>query len=100
MALEGASLVCVVHISNVLGVRNPIEDIVEMSHSVGSRVLIDCAQGAPHETIDFDSLGADFVAISAHKMAGPTGIGHQSVFLYPHRVLRLECFYRRVRQVL
>ena len=75
VALEGASLVCVVHISNVLGVRNPIEDIVEMSHSVGSRVLIDCAQGAPHETIDFDSLGADFVAISAHKMAGPTGIG-------------------------
>ena len=75
VALEGASLVCVVHISNVLGVRNPIEDIVEMSHSVGSRVLIACAQGAPHETIDFDSLGADFVAISAHKMAGPTGIG-------------------------
>ncbi len=75
VALEDASLVCVVHISNVLGVRNPIEDIVEMSHSVGSRVLIDCAQGAPHETIDFDSLGADFVAISAHKMAGPTGIG-------------------------
>ena len=75
VALEGASLVCVVHISNVLGVRNPIEDIVEMAHSVGSRVLIDCAQGAPHETIDFDSLGADFIAISAHKMAGPTGIG-------------------------
>jgi len=75
VALEDASLVCVVHTSNVLGVRNPIEDIVEMSHSVGARVLIDCAQGAPHERIDFDSLGADFVAISAHKMAGPTGIG-------------------------
>ena len=75
VALEGASLVCVVHTSNVLGVRNPVEDIVEMSHSVGARVLIDCAQGAPHERIDFDSLGADFVAISAHKMAGPTGIG-------------------------
>jgi len=75
VALEDVSLVCVVHTSNVLGVRNPIEDIVEMSHSVGARVLIDCAQGAPHERIDFDSLGADFVAISAHKMAGPTGIG-------------------------
>jgi cysteine desulfurase/selenocysteine lyase len=75
VALEGASLVCVVHTSNVLGVRNPVEAIVEMSHSVGARVLIDCAQGAPHERIDFDSLGADFVAISAHKMAGPTGIG-------------------------
>ena len=75
VALDGASLVCVVHTSNVLGVRNPVENIVEMSHSVGARVLIDCAQGAPHERIDFDSLGADFVAISAHKMAGPTGIG-------------------------
>ena len=75
VALDGASLVCVVHTSNVLGVRNPVENIVEMSHSVGARVLIDCAQGAPHERINFDSLGADFVAISAHKMAGPTGIG-------------------------
>ena len=75
VAIEGASLVCVVHTSNVLGVRNPIEKIIEMSHATGARVLIDCAQGAPHERIDFDSLGADFVAISAHKMAGPTGIG-------------------------
>ncbi len=75
VALDGASLVCVVHTSNVLGVRNPIEKIIEMSQSVGARVLIDCAQGAPHERIDFDSLGADFIAISAHKMAGPTGIG-------------------------
>ena len=75
VALEGASLVCVVHTSNVLGVRNPVEDIIEKSHAVGAKVLIDCAQGAPHERIHFDSLGADFVAISAHKMAGPTGIG-------------------------
>ena len=75
VALDGASLVCVVHTSNVLGVRNPVEEIIEKSHAVGARVLIDCAQGAPHERIDFDTLGADFVAISAHKMAGPTGIG-------------------------
>ena len=75
VALDGASLVCVVHTSNVLGVRNPVEKIIEKSHTAGARVLIDCAQGAPHERIDFDSLGADFVAISAHKMAGPTGIG-------------------------
>ena len=75
VALEGAKLVCVVHTSNVLGVRNPVEDIIEKSHAVGARVLIDCAQGAPHERIFFDNLGADFVAISAHKMAGPTGIG-------------------------
>ena len=75
VALDGASLVCVVHTSNVLGIRNPVEDIIEKSHAVGAKVLIDCAQGAPHERIKFDSLGADFVAISAHKMAGPTGIG-------------------------
>ncbi|MEC8998141.1 MAG: SufS family cysteine desulfurase [Candidatus Thermoplasmatota archaeon] len=75
VAVADASLVCVVHISNVLGVRNPIEDIIEMSHATGARVLLDCAQGAPHERIHFDQLGADFIAISAHKMAGPTGIG-------------------------
>ncbi len=75
VALDGAKLVCVVHTSNVLGVRNPVEEIIEKSHAVGARVLIDCAQGAPHERIFFDNSGADFVAISAHKMAGPTGIG-------------------------
>ena len=75
VALDGAKLVCVVHTSNVLGVRNPIERIIEMSHAVGAKVLIDAAQGAPHERIFFDSSGADFVAISSHKMAGPTGIG-------------------------
>ena len=75
VAVSGASLVCVVHTSNVLGVRNPIERIVELSHSQGARVLLDCAQGAPHERISFDQSGVDFVVISAHKMGGPTGIG-------------------------
>ena len=75
VAVEGASLVCVVHTSNVLGIRNPIERIIEISHAQGARVLLDCAQGAPHERIRFDDSGVDFVAISAHKMGGPTGIG-------------------------
>jgi len=75
VAVSGASLVCVVHTSNVLGVRNPIEEIIQLSHSSGAKVLLDCAQGAPHEKISFDVMDADFVAISAHKMAGPTGIG-------------------------
>ena len=75
VAMEGASLVCVVHTSNVLGIRNPIERIVELAHSQGARVLLDCAQSAPHERINFDDSGVDFVAISAHKMGGPTGIG-------------------------
>lgn len=75
VALDGAKLVCVVHTSNVLGVRNPVEEIITMSKKVGARVLIDAAQGVPHELIDFKELGADFLAFSAHKMCGPTGIG-------------------------
>ena len=75
IALEGAALVCVTHTSNVLGIRNPIEKIIKMSKAKNCKVLIDCAQGAPHEKINFETLGADFLAISAHKMAGPTGIG-------------------------
>ena len=74
-ALEGAALVCVVHTSNVLGVRNPLEEIIAKSHDVGARVLIDAAQGVPHASVDFKSFGADFMAFSAHKMCGPTGIG-------------------------
>ena len=75
IALEGAALVCVTHTSNVLGIRNPIEEIIRMSKKNNCKVLIDCAQGAPHEKINFEELGANFLAISAHKMAGPTGIG-------------------------
>ena len=75
VALEGAKLVCVVHTSNVLGIRNPVEKIIELSKSVGARVLLDAAQAVPHELIDFKKLGADFMAFSAHKMCGPTGIG-------------------------
>ena len=45
------------------------------SHSIGAKVLIDAAQGVPHKQIDFEKSGADFMAMSAHKMMGPTGIG-------------------------
>ncbi len=74
-SLEGARLVCVVHTSNVLGVRNPVEHIIQRAHAAGARVLLDAAQGAPHARIDVQALGADFLAASAHKMLGPTGIG-------------------------
>ena len=47
VAVKDASLVCVVHTSNVLGIRNPVEEIIQMSHDSGAKVLIDCAQGAP-----------------------------------------------------
>ena len=75
VALEGAKLVCVVHTSNVLGIRNPVGEIVNKSKAVNAKVLIDAAQAVPHELIDFKELGADFLAFSAHKMCGPTGIG-------------------------
>ena len=74
-SLPGSRLVCVVHTSNVLGVANPVSDIISQAHAAGSKVLIDAAQAAPHERINFDDMGADFVAISGHKMCGPTGIG-------------------------
>ena len=75
VALDGVKLVCVVHTSNVLGIRNPIEKIIAASKNVGARVLLDAAQAVPHEEMDFKELGADFMAFSAHKMCGPTGIG-------------------------
>lgn len=74
-SLPGAKLVACVHTSNVLGIRNPIEKIIEMSHANGAKVLLDSAQAVPHEKINFSELGADFLACSAHKMCGPTGIG-------------------------
>ena len=74
-SLPGSRLVCVVHTSNVLGVANPVADIISQSHDAGAKVLIDAAHAAPHHRIDFTEMGADFVAISGHKMCGPTGIG-------------------------
>ena len=74
-SLEGAKLVCVVHISNVLGVCNPVEKIISLANQNGAKVLLDAAQSVPHQSVDFQELGADFMAFSAHKMCGPTGIG-------------------------
>ena len=75
VAVQGASLVGAVHTSNVLGVRNPIEQMVELTHQAGAKILIDAAQAAPHDRIGFDSSKVDFLALSAHKMGGPTGVG-------------------------
>tara|TARA_B100001996_G_C18665861_1_gene594857 strand:+ start:367 stop:1575 length:1209 start_codon:yes stop_codon:yes gene_type:complete len=74
-SLDGAKLVCVVHISNVLGVCNPVDKIISLAKQNGARVLLDAAQSVPHQSIDFQKMGADFMAFSAHKMCGPTGIG-------------------------
>lgn len=68
-------LVCVAHMSNVLGTINPIKEICDRAHASGSLVLVDGAQSVPHLPVDVQSLGADFLVFSAHKMCGPTGIG-------------------------
>jgi len=61
--------------SNVTGYSLPAREAVDIAHSYGARVLFDAAQTAPSMRIDMDSLGADFVAVSAHKMLGPSGVG-------------------------
>ena len=68
-------LVSVTHVSNVLGVTNPIKEIIDIAHSHGVPVLVDGAQSAPHIKVDMQQLDADFFAFSGHKLYAPTGIG-------------------------
>jgi len=68
-------VVFVNHVSNALGVINPIEDIIEKAHAVGAAVLIDGAQATPHLVPNVQALDVDFYTTSAHKICGPTGIG-------------------------
>jgi cysteine desulfurase/selenocysteine lyase len=68
-------LVSVTHMSNVLGTINPVKDIAELAHSHGALVLVDAAQSVPHMPVDISGLDCDFMAFSAHKMLGPTGVG-------------------------
>lgn len=72
---ERVKLVAFVHVSNMLGTVNPVGELVALARASGSRVLVDAAQSVPHRPVDVQALGADFVAFSGHKMAGPTGIG-------------------------
>ncbi|TET53663.1 MAG: cysteine desulfurase [Anaerolineales bacterium] len=71
----GAKLVAFAHVSNVLGTVNPAREIVDRSHDAGALVLIDAAQSVPHIEVDVGAIDCDFLAFSAHKMCGPTGIG-------------------------
>jgi len=68
-------LVSVTQMSNVLGTIVPVNDIIKMSHEKGIPVLIDGAQSVPHMTVDVQKMDCDFMAFSAHKMLGPTGVG-------------------------
>jgi cysteine desulfurase / selenocysteine lyase len=68
-------LVAVAHVSNVLGTRNPIEEIAARAHAVGAVVVVDGAQAVPHLPVDVKALDADFYGFTGHKVYGPTGVG-------------------------
>ena len=68
-------LVSFTHMSNVLGTINPAVQIIRLAHEVGAMTVVDGAQSVPHLNVDVQALDADFLAFSAHKMCGPTGIG-------------------------
>ncbi len=72
---KNTKLVAITHISNALGTINSVNTIISSAHEIGAKVLIDGAQAAPHLPIDVQALDADFYALSAHKVYGPTGIG-------------------------
>ncbi|WP_282155538.1 cysteine desulfurase [Cytobacillus gottheilii] len=72
---DQTKIVSIMHVSNVLGVINPIKEIAQIVHQHGAVMVVDGAQSAPHMKVDVQDLDCDFFAMSGHKMCGPTGIG-------------------------
>ena len=72
---EKTRFVALAHVSNVLGVVNPIKEIADLVHQANALLVVDGAQSVPHMKIDVQDLDVDFFAFSGHKMLGPTGIG-------------------------
>lgn len=72
---ERTRIVAVAQVSNVLGIINPVAEIIRMAHERNIPVLVDGAQSAPHLPVDVQAMDCDFFVCSAHKMYGPTGIG-------------------------
>lgn len=68
-------IVALCHVSNSLGTINPVRRVVEIAHARGVPVVVDGAQGVPHQRVDVAELGCDFYAFSGHKLYGPTGVG-------------------------
>ena len=68
-------LVCIAHVSNVLGTVNPVKEMTAIAHAHGTKVLVDGAQSVPHRHVDVQDIGCDFLTFSGHKIYGPTGIG-------------------------
>lgn len=63
------------HVSNVLGIVNPVRRLADLAHEIGAVVLVDAAQSVPHLAVNVQELGCDFLAFSSHKMCGPMGVG-------------------------
>lgn len=72
---ERTRLVCVAHVSNVLGTVNPVKKMAATAHAHGAYMLVDGAQSIPHFKVDVQDLDCDFLTFSGHKIYGPTGIG-------------------------
>jgi cysteine desulfurase/selenocysteine lyase len=72
---QNPKLVAFTHMSNVLGTITPAAEIIRLAHAAGAITVVDGAQSVPHIPVDVQALDADFLAFSAHKMLGPTGIG-------------------------
>lgn len=68
-------VIALTHVSNGIGVINPLKPIIQKAHAIGAKVLVDAAQSTPHMGIDVQYLDCDFLVFSGHKMCGPTGIG-------------------------
>ena len=72
---KNTSILSITHMSNVLGIINPVNELREISIKFGTKLVIDGAQSVPHFLVDVRELDCDFLCFSAHKMLGPTGIG-------------------------
>lgn len=72
---EKTKIVAINYVSNVMGYVTPLKEIIKIAHDFNAKVIVDAAQAAPHMAIDVKDLDADFLAFSAHKMLGPSGLG-------------------------
>lgn len=75
MMSKDVKVLAIAHVTNVLGFYVPIKEICEVAHKWGAKVVVDGAQSVPHMPIDVKDMDCDFLAFSAHKMCGPTGLG-------------------------